>query len=72
MTVRGPFRSGRPLGAPQWIEQMAERLNVELIPRPRGRPRKESQTGYHLPLTQFALHWHHLPSRWSGPPVVAG
>jgi len=41
MKVRGSLRSGRPLGAPEWTEQMAERLNIELIPRPRGRPRKE-------------------------------
>jgi putative transposase len=41
MSVRGSLRSGRPLGAPEWTEQIAQRLNIELIPRPRGRPRKE-------------------------------
>ncbi len=41
MTVRGSLRSGRPFGAPEWTEQMAERLKIELNPRPRGRPPKE-------------------------------
>jgi putative transposase len=40
-TVRSSLRSGRPFGAPEWTEQMAERLHIELNPRPRGRPRKE-------------------------------
>jgi len=40
-TVRSSLRSGRPLGAPEWTEQMAKRLNIDLTPRPRGRPRKE-------------------------------
>jgi putative transposase len=40
-SVRGSLRSGRPFGASDWTEQMAERLNIELVPRPRGRPRKE-------------------------------
>ncbi len=41
MTVRGSLRSGRPFGAPEWTEQMAERLKIELNPLPRGRPHKE-------------------------------
>ncbi len=41
MTVRGSLRSGRPFGASDWTEQMAKRLNIELIPRPQGRPRKQ-------------------------------
>ncbi len=41
MSVRGSLRSGRPFGASDWTEQMARRLNIELVPRPRGRPRKE-------------------------------
>jgi len=41
MTVRGSLRSGRPFATSEWTGQMAERLNIELIPRPRGRPRKE-------------------------------
>ena len=41
MTVRGSLRSGRPFGAPEWTEQMAERLEIELNPRPRGRPPRE-------------------------------
>ena len=40
MTVRGSLRNGRPFEAPEWTEQMAERLNIELNPRPRGRPPK--------------------------------
>jgi putative transposase len=40
-TVRGSLRNGRPFGTSEWTERMAERLNIELIPRPRGRPRKE-------------------------------
>ena len=40
MSVRGSLRSGRPFGAPEWTEQMAERLNIDLNPRPRGRPPK--------------------------------
>src|SRR5262245_38855214 len=39
-TVRGSLRSGRPLGSPEWAEHMAERLKIDLSPRPRGRPRK--------------------------------
>ena len=38
MTVRGSLRSGRPFGASDWTEQMAKRLNIELIPRPRAGP----------------------------------
>jgi putative transposase len=40
-SVRSSLRSGRPLGASEWTEQMARRLNIELTPRPRGRPRQE-------------------------------
>jgi hypothetical protein len=38
--VRRSLQSGRPLGSPEWMERMAERLKIELNPRPRGRPRK--------------------------------
>ncbi len=41
MTVRGSLQSGRPFGTSQWTEHIAERLNITLTPRPRGRPRKE-------------------------------
>jgi putative transposase len=40
-TVRSSLRSGRPFGTAEWTEQTAERLNIEFIPRPRGRPREE-------------------------------
>ena len=40
-SVRGSLSSGRPFGEPDWVEQMAKRLNINLIARPRGRPRKE-------------------------------
>jgi putative transposase len=39
--VRGSLRSGRPYGAADWTDRMAERLGIDLNPRPRGRPRKE-------------------------------
>jgi putative transposase len=39
--IRNSWRSGLPLGDPQWTEQMAAQLNIPLVPRPRGRPRKE-------------------------------
>ncbi len=38
--VRDSLRTGRPLGEPRWVEQMAKRLGINLQPRPRGRPRK--------------------------------
>ena len=42
--VRRSLRSGRPFGAADWTEGMAERLGIELNLRPRGRPRKEKRT----------------------------
>jgi putative transposase len=39
-SVRRSLSSGRPLGDPKWTERTAERLKIELSPRPRGRPRK--------------------------------
>jgi putative transposase len=39
--VRRSLGSGRPYGAAEWTERMAERLGIDLTPRPRGRPRKE-------------------------------
>jgi putative transposase len=39
--VRRSLQSGRPFGEQQWTEGMARRLNIELNPRPRGRPPKE-------------------------------
>ena len=41
MSVRGSLRSGRPFGSSDWTEQMTRRLNIDLVPRPRGRPPKE-------------------------------
>ena len=40
-SVRGSLRSGRPFGTLDWTAEMARKLNIELDPRPRGRPRKE-------------------------------
>jgi putative transposase len=40
--VRGALRTGRPFGTSEWTTDIAERLNIELNPRPRGRPRKEN------------------------------
>ncbi len=39
-SVRNSLRGGRPFGDPDWTAQMAERLGMPLVPRPRGRPRK--------------------------------
>jgi len=39
-TVRSSLRNGRPFGSPEWTQRMAERLHIDLNPRPRGRPRK--------------------------------
>jgi putative transposase len=38
--VRNSLRSGRPLGTDEWTERIAKRLNIDLTPRARGRPRK--------------------------------
>jgi putative transposase len=38
--VRGSLRSGRPFGATDWVDRIAERLGIDPNPRPRGRPRK--------------------------------
>jgi putative transposase len=39
--VRQSLQHGRPFGAADWTNRIAKRLNIELNPRPRGRPRKE-------------------------------
>lgn len=39
--VRRSLRSGRPFGSAEWTDRMAERLGIDLSPRPRGRPPKE-------------------------------
>jgi REP-associated tyrosine transposase len=39
--VRNSVRSGRPFGNEAWIEDAAQRLQINLERRPRGRPRKE-------------------------------
>jgi putative transposase len=36
--VRKSLQSGRPLGTSDWIDSVAKRLDIELNPRPRGRP----------------------------------
>jgi hypothetical protein len=40
-SVRNFLRTGRPLGTSDWPERMAQRLQIALSPRPRGRPRLE-------------------------------
>ena len=40
VAVRRSLKTGGPLGAPEWTEGMAKRLNIDLTPRPRGRPPK--------------------------------
>jgi hypothetical protein len=39
--VRQSLQHGRPFGATDWTNRIAKRLNIDLNPRPRGRPRKE-------------------------------
>jgi putative transposase len=39
--VRASVCSGRPFGHPEWTEQIAARLRIDLHPKPRGRPPKE-------------------------------
>jgi putative transposase len=41
MAVRSTLRSGRPFGESTWVERVAERLQINMQPRPRGRPPKE-------------------------------
>ena len=38
--VRESLTGGKPLGTPEWIAAHAAKLQVNLNPRPRGRPRK--------------------------------
>jgi putative transposase len=38
--VRDSIRTGRPFGAPGWVEAKAGQLGLCLNPRPRGRPRR--------------------------------
>ncbi len=42
--VRRSLTSGRPFGSAMWVEGMAERLGINLDPRPRGRPQKKNRT----------------------------
>jgi putative transposase len=41
--VRRAVTTGRPFGSPSWVETTARRLGVELVSRPRGRPRKQAE-----------------------------
>ena len=41
--VRRSVSSGRPYGATGWVEKMAAALGLDLRPRPRGRPAKQSK-----------------------------
>ena len=43
MSVRGSLRTGRPFGASERTEETAKRLNIELVPRPRRRRRKQNE-----------------------------
>jgi putative transposase len=37
--VRRSLQTGRPFGTEDWTNRMADRLQIDLTPRPRGRPR---------------------------------
>ena len=41
--VRRAVTTGRPFGTERWVEALARRLDLDLAPRPRGRPRKEQE-----------------------------
>jgi hypothetical protein len=41
--VRRSVTSGRPYGSAGWVEQIAERLGLDLAPRRRGRPRNKAK-----------------------------
>lgn len=43
--VRDSVRTGKPLGTPGWVESKAGALDLNLTPRPRGRPREEVARG---------------------------
>jgi putative transposase len=38
--IRRSCSTGLPLGTPDWVERLADRLGLDLTIRPRGRPRK--------------------------------
>lgn len=42
LSIRDSLRQGRPFGQAGWVDAQARALGVNLSPRPRGRPRKES------------------------------
>ena len=39
-TIRRSVQRGLPLGEARWVQQLSERLDLDLTIRPRGRPRK--------------------------------
>jgi putative transposase len=41
--IRQSNERGLPYGDPAWVERLAERLDLDLTIRPRGRPRKAEQ-----------------------------
>ena len=41
--VRRAVTTGRPYGTERWVAAMARRLDLDLAPRPRGRPRKQPE-----------------------------
>ncbi len=40
--IRSALERARPYGDPEWTAAMCRRLHIPLVPRPRGRPRKEA------------------------------
>jgi hypothetical protein len=41
-SIRRSSATGLPLGTPRWVERLSQRLHLDLIIRPRGRPRKDA------------------------------
>lgn len=42
--IRRSSETGLPYGGPLWVERLAKRLDLDLVIRPRGRPRKTEHT----------------------------
>ena len=41
LRLRTSVRTGRPFGSPEWVGSLADRLGLNLHPRPRGRPPRQ-------------------------------
>ena len=54
--VRTSLWSGRPLATDDWTGRVAERLNIDLKPHPRGRPPKEKWTDLPPPVRKTWSH----------------